>query len=91
MQTNISDEILGLKFKYFINDCMAKNSIGSKKEWEEFANREKLQAENFLKASEDAGVKRIIYLGGLVTESLDLSNLLLTLFPFRKSLILIMR
>ena len=36
---------------------------GSKKEWEEFANREKLQAENFLKASEDAGVKRIIYLG----------------------------
>jgi FkbM family methyltransferase len=34
MQTTISDEILGLKFKYFINDCMAKNSIGSKKEWE---------------------------------------------------------
>ena len=47
---------------------------GSKKEWEEFANREKLQAQNFLKASEDAGVKRIIYLGGLVTESLNLSK-----------------
>ena len=47
---------------------------GSKKEWEEFANREKLQARNFLKASEDAGVKRIIYLGGLVTESLNLSK-----------------
>ena len=47
---------------------------GSKKEWAQFANREKLQAENFLKAAEDAGVKRIIYLGGLVNESLDLSE-----------------
>jgi FkbM family methyltransferase len=34
MQTNISEEILGLRFKYFTNDCMASNSIGSKKEWE---------------------------------------------------------
>ena len=35
----------------------------SKKEWEKFADREKLQAQNFLKAAEDAGVKRIIYIG----------------------------
>lgn len=34
MQTSISDEIWGLKFKYFINDCMAASSIGSKVEWE---------------------------------------------------------
>lgn len=34
MQTNISEEILGLRYKYFINDCMASNSVGSKKEWE---------------------------------------------------------
>jgi len=47
---------------------------GSKKEWEKFADREKLQAENFLKSAEEAGVKRIIYLGGLVNESLDLSK-----------------
>jgi FkbM family methyltransferase len=34
MQTNISEEILGFKFKYFINDCLASNSVGIKKEWE---------------------------------------------------------
>ena len=47
---------------------------GSKKEWGEFANREKQQAENFLKAATDSGVKRIIYLGGLVDEDTDLSK-----------------
>jgi FkbM family methyltransferase len=34
MKTAVSDEILGLRFKYFINDAMASNSIGIKKEWE---------------------------------------------------------
>ncbi len=47
---------------------------GSKKEWAEFANREKQQAQNFLKAATDSGVKRIIYLGGLVNEGLELSK-----------------
>ena len=47
---------------------------GSKKEWSEFANREKQQAQNFLKAATASGVKRIIYLGGLVNESLHLSK-----------------
>ena len=47
---------------------------GSKKEWAEFANREKQQAENFLKAATESGVKRIVYLGGLVNESLHLSK-----------------
>ena len=46
---------------------------GDSKHWEEFASREKIQAENFLKAATNAGVKRIIYLGGLVNESLELS------------------
>jgi uncharacterized protein YbjT (DUF2867 family) len=46
---------------------------GDKKNWQEFASREKIQATNFLKAATIAGVKRIIYLGGLVNESLDLS------------------
>ena len=46
---------------------------GDKKNWKEFASREKTQANNFLKAATIAGVKRIIYLGGLVNESLDLS------------------
>jgi len=47
---------------------------GSKKEWAEFATREKQQAQNFLKAATDSGVKRIIYLGGLVNEGLELSK-----------------
>jgi len=46
---------------------------GDKKNWKEFASREKTQAKNFRKAATIAGVKRIIYLGGLVNESLDLS------------------
>ena len=46
---------------------------GDKKNWKEFASREKTQAKNFLKAATITGVKRIIYLGGLVNESLDLS------------------
>lgn len=46
---------------------------GNSKQWQEFASREKIQAQNFLNAATQAGVKRIIYLGGLVNESLDLS------------------
>jgi FkbM family methyltransferase len=34
MQTNISEKILGLKYTYFTNDCMALTSVGSNKEWE---------------------------------------------------------
>jgi len=34
MQTTVSEEILGLKFIYFINDCMASSCVGLKKEWE---------------------------------------------------------
>ena len=47
---------------------------GSKEKWEDFVNREKTQAQNFLKAATKAGVKRIIYLGGLVNDSLHLSK-----------------
>jgi uncharacterized protein YbjT (DUF2867 family) len=46
---------------------------GDKKHWKEFSSREKTQAKNFLNAATKAGVKRIIYLGGLVNESLELS------------------
>ena len=46
---------------------------GDKKHWMEFFSREKIQAKNFLNAATQAGVKRIIYLGGLVNESLGLS------------------
>jgi len=46
---------------------------GSKEEWKQFSARERVQAENFLNAATKAGVKRIIYLGGLVDDSLELS------------------
>ena len=67
---SLRNALKGIETAFYLLHSME----GSKKEWEEFANREKSQAENFLKASEDAGVKRIIYLGGLVNESLDLSK-----------------
>jgi FkbM family methyltransferase len=34
MNTAISEEIYGFKFKYFINDYMGSGSVGIKKEWE---------------------------------------------------------
>ena len=60
----------GVEIAYYLLHSME----GSKKEWAEFANREKQQAQNFLKAATHSGVKRIIYLGGLVNEGLELSK-----------------
>ena len=62
--------IEGVEIAFYLLHSME----GSKKEWAEFANREKQQAQNFLKAATESGVKRIIYLGGLVNESLHLSK-----------------
>ncbi|QUC63985.1 NAD(P)H-binding protein [Nitrosopumilus sp. K4] len=59
----------GIETAYYLLHSME----GSKEQWKEFTSREKLQAKNFLKAATDAGVKRIIYLGGLVNDSLGLS------------------
>ena len=60
----------GIEIAFYLLHSME----GSKKEWEQFADREKMQAQNFLKAAEKSGVKRIIYLGGLVNESVELSK-----------------
>ena len=38
---------------------------GSSKDWEEFAEKDRLAAENFATAATECGIKRIIYLGGL--------------------------
>ena len=66
----LTEALQGIDIAYYLLHSME----GSKEEWEDFANREKKQAKNFLKAATDAGVKRIIYLGGLVNDSLDLSK-----------------
>jgi uncharacterized protein YbjT (DUF2867 family) len=39
---------------------------GSSKEWKKFSQRDRRAAENFAKAATECGVKRIIYLGGLI-------------------------
>ena len=41
---------------------------GSSKEWKKFSQRDRKAAENFAKAATECGVKRIIYLGGLIHE-----------------------
>ena len=65
----LQNAMKGIETAYYLLHSME----GSKDEWQEFASREKIQAENFLKAATQAGVKRIIYLGGLVHEGSDLS------------------
>jgi uncharacterized protein YbjT (DUF2867 family) len=42
---------------------------GSSKDWKKFAERDRIAASNFANAATECGVKRIIYLGGLVHES----------------------
>jgi len=65
----LDESMQGIEVAYYLLHSME----GSKSEWQEFANREKVQAQNFLKSATKAGVKRIIYLGGLVNDSLELS------------------
>ena len=60
----------GIEVAYYLLHSME----GDKKLWKDFAQREKIQAQNFLKAATNASVKRIIYLGGLINESLELSQ-----------------
>ena len=65
----LDNALQGIDIAYYLLHSME----GSKEQWKEFASREKLQAQNFLQAATRAGVKRIIYLGGLVNDSLELS------------------
>ena len=65
----LTQSMHGIEVAYYLLHSME----GSKSEWQEFANREKIQAQNFLKSATKAGVTRIIYLGGLVNDSLELS------------------
>ena len=65
----LTESLQGIEIAYYLLHSME----GSKENWKDFANREKIQAQNFLKAATQAGVRRIIYLGGLVNDSLELS------------------
>lgn len=65
----VKSAMCGIDIAYYLLHSME----GNKSEWQEFASRERIQAQNFLHAATAAGVKRIIYLGGLVNDSLELS------------------
>ena len=67
--TQLEKGLEGIEVAYYLLHSME----GSKDHWKEFQTREKTQARNFLQAATKAGVKRIIYLGGLVNDSLELS------------------
>ena len=69
-EDELTNALSGIEVAYYLLHSME----GGKKQWKNFAQREKIQAQNFLKAATSAGVKRIIYLGGLVNESLELSQ-----------------
>ena len=66
---SLKKSLKGIEVAYYLLHSME----GSKDHWKEFASREKIQAQNFLQAATESGVKRIIYLGGLVNDSLSLS------------------
>ena len=68
-QNQLENALEGVEVAYYLLHSME----GRKGHWKEFASRERIQANNFLQASTKAGVKRIIYLGGLVNDSLELS------------------
>ena len=68
-QNQLDDALKGIEIAYYLLHSME----GKNEEWKEFALRERIQAQNFLRAATESGVKRIIYLGGLVNDSLDLS------------------
>ncbi|QDI89572.1 NAD-dependent epimerase/dehydratase family protein [Candidatus Nitrosopumilus sp. SW] len=65
----LKNAMAGIDTAYYLLHSME----GDKGDWQEFAKREKIQAQNFLRAATESGVKRIIYLGGLVNDDLDLS------------------
>ena len=52
----------GIDVAYFLVHSME----GSTKNWKEFSEKEKTIAENFMRATTQCNVKRIIYLGGLI-------------------------
>jgi uncharacterized protein YbjT (DUF2867 family) len=68
-QDELEKALDGVEIAYYLVHSME----GDKNHWKEFASRERIQAQNFLRAATKKDIKRIIYLGGLVNENLDLS------------------
>lgn len=65
----LQNALAGVEVAFYLLHSME----GDNRHWKDFSSRETIQAKNFLKAATEAGVRRIIYLGGLVNDSLELS------------------
>jgi uncharacterized protein YbjT (DUF2867 family) len=65
--TELVDALRGADCAYYLIHSMS----GSSKEWKQFAERDRIAADNFAKAATECNVKRIIYLSGLGPQSDD--------------------
>lgn len=59
--TELVKALTGIDIAFYLIHSME----GSSKEWKKFAERDRVAAENFARAVNEAGVMRVIYLGGL--------------------------
>jgi uncharacterized protein YbjT (DUF2867 family) len=63
--TDLVSAMKGVDIAFYLIHSME----GSSKDWKKFAERDRIAASNFANAATECGVKRIIYLGGLVHEN----------------------
>jgi len=59
--TELVKALTGIDIAFYLIHSME----GSSKEWKKFSERDRVAAENFARAVNEAGVTRVIYLGGL--------------------------
>lgn len=64
----------GVDIAYYLVHSME----GSTKDWKKFSEKEKSIAENFMCASSECNIKRIIYLGGLIHKNEQVSQHMLS-------------
>ena len=68
--SELVNAMTGVDIAYYLIHSME----GSSKDWKKFADRDRIAASNFARAATECGVKRIIYLGGLVHENEEQSE-----------------
>jgi uncharacterized protein YbjT (DUF2867 family) len=68
--SDLVNAMTGVDIAYYLIHSME----GSSKDWKKFADRDRTAASNFARAATECGVKRIIYLGGLVHENEEKSE-----------------
>ncbi len=69
--TGLAQAMHGVDASYYLVHSMGSENQGEKSE---FADRDRIAAENFLQSAEDAGISRVIYLSGLGDTRAELST-----------------